>query len=57
MYNIRLADGAFVFSFRDVDKYVIKGDFTEGYVVYDAEETPLYTSISFEACVVWVINS
>lgn len=57
MYNIRLADGAFVFSFRDVDEYVIRGDFTEGYVVYDAEETPLYTSISFEACVVWVINS
>lgn len=24
MYNIRLADGAFVFSFRDVDEYVIK---------------------------------
>lgn len=57
MYCIRLEGNRFVFSYNNEDEYYITGDFTEGYTVYNSEEEAVYSSISFEECVTWVINS
>lgn len=57
MYSIRLEEDRFVFSYMNEDEYFITGDFEEGYVVYNIGEEAVYSSISFEECVTWVINS
>lgn len=57
MYCIRLEGNRFVFSYNNEDEYYITRDFTEGYTVYNSEEEAVYSSISFEECVTWVINS
>lgn len=59
MYSIRLEEDRFVFSYMNEDEYFITGDFEEGYVVYNNNmgEEAVYSSISFEECVTWVINS
>lgn len=57
MYSIRLEEDRFVFSYMNEDEYFITGDFEEGYAVYNIGEEAVYSSISFEECVTWVINS
>lgn len=53
---IRLLDGHF-----EVGEYSIAGNFDDGYTVWntkDGEDSDtLYSSISFEKCVVWCLNS
>lgn len=54
--EIRLEDGHFV-----IGDYIISGDCQEGYQVWERNEEgkleALYNNFSFEACVVWCLNS
>lgn len=51
---IRLVDEHF-----EVGEYSIAGSFEDGYVVFntEADGDVLYSSMSFEECVVWCLNS
>ena len=51
---IRLVDGHF-----EIGEYSISGSFDDGYVVFntEADGDVLYSSMSFEECVVWCLNS
>lgn len=54
--EIRLEAGDFV-----IGDYIISGDCKEGYQVWERNEEgkleALYNNFSFEACVVWCLNS
>ena len=54
--EIRLEYGDFV-----IGDYIISGDYQEGYQVWERNEEgkleALYNNFSFEACVVWCLNS
>ena len=54
--EIYLECGAFV-----IGDYSIAGNFDDGYTVWKTEDgedsDTLYNNISFEACVVWCLNS
>lgn len=54
--EIRLEAGDFV-----IGDYIISGDCQEGYQVWERNEEgkleALYNNFSFEACVVWCLNS
>lgn len=54
--EIRLEAGDFV-----IGDYIISGDCQEGYQVWERNEEgkleALYNNFSFEACVIWCLNS